>query len=278
MFAMLSMKTLKLFTILLPPVLIGGFEYIRHDFLLHELSMETGNLYITLLTLVLSYLFATWMFRRIEVANQRLAQEQAKRAVYEERERLAQELHDNIAQILFFLGVQLKKGQLDEARSAVSEIDHHLRQAIFNLRTAPEEGADLRLRLESWLEEWSKLSGIAVDRSIELAGGGIPAAWEVQLFSIIREAFMNIRKHSLADHAALELTHVENGRWELRILDNGIGLEALGQGGVTGKHYGLTMLRKRATELGAEVVIRSMDGGGTELIVTGTLARKGEGI
>lgn len=137
---MLSLRTLKLFTIMPPPVLIGGFEYIRHDFLLGVLSMETGNLYITALTLLLSYLFATWMFRRIGRTNERLAAEEAKRAVYEERERLAQEPHDNIAQILFFLNVQARKGQIDEARSAVSELDHQLRQAIFNLRTVPEEG------------------------------------------------------------------------------------------------------------------------------------------
>lgn len=64
---------------------------------------------MTLLTLLLSYLFGTWMFGRIQSMNVKLAEEQAKRAVYEERERLAQELHDNIAQILFFMNVQLKK-------------------------------------------------------------------------------------------------------------------------------------------------------------------------
>ncbi len=78
-------------------------------FLLDVLSMEAGNFYMTLLTLLLSYLFGTWMFGRIQSMNVKLAEEQAKRAVYEERERLAQELHDNIAQILFFMNVQLKK-------------------------------------------------------------------------------------------------------------------------------------------------------------------------
>ncbi len=266
---MLSLRTLKLFTIMLPPVLIGGFEYIRHDFLLGVLSMETGNLYITLLTLLLSYLFATWMFRRIGRTNERLAAEEAKRAVYEERERLAQELHDNIAQILFFLNVQLRKGQIDEARSAVSELDHQLRQAIFNLRTVPEEGGGFAARLETWLEEWSAISGIAVERSVEPHAIQLTPAAEVHLFSVIREAFTNIRKHSLADHAAITLDQDAQQRWRLRISDNGIGMEALKIPEHSRKQYGLAMIRKHAQALGAQVALHQVPDEGVELLLIG---------
>lgn len=266
------MRTLKLLTILLPPVIIGGFEYIRHDFLLHQLSMETGNLYITLLSLVLSYLFATWMFRRIAESNERLSREQAKQAVYEERERLAQELHDNIAQILFFLNVQLSKGQLDQARSAVSEIDHHLRQAIFNLRTMPEDGAGFYSRLQTWVDEWSAISGIAVERRLGLPEERIPPSAEVQLFSIIREAFTNIRKHSMADHAVIALGETAEGQWLLRIADNGIGLQAHHRS--PKKQYGLTMMRKQAAELGAELTLHEAAEQGLELLITGPRGEK----
>ncbi|MCZ8513575.1 histidine kinase [Paenibacillus filicis] len=266
----MSMRTLKWLTILLPPLLIGGFEYVRHDFLLQELSMETGNMYITLLTLVLSYLFANWMFHRIGVMNERLSKEQARRAVLEERERLAQELHDNIAQMLFFLNVQLKKGQIGEARSAVTEIDHHLRQAIFNLRTPPEDGASFDARLRAWLDEWSGISGIAVEPSIELPIRNIPPAAEVQLFSIIREAFTNIRKHSRADHAWITLGSGEaGGGWRLRIADNGIGWNE--ETGDSGTRYGIPIMRKRAQELGARLTLLQANEGGLELVVTGKL-------
>lgn len=277
----MSLRTLKTLTILIPPLIIGGFEYIRHDFLLSELSMESGNLYITLLTLLLSYVFASWMFHSIGRTNERLAAEEAKRAVYEERERLAQELHDNIAQILFFLNVQLKKGQLQEARSAVAEIDHHLRQAIFNLRTPPEEAADFPARLSTWLEEWSGITGIAVEQSIRVPEA-IPPSSEVQLFAIIREAFTNVRKHSEADHAVIELGQAETeGRWILRIRDNGIGLSpepketaetpAAAQGSSSSNRYGLFQMRKHAEALGAELTVTTMEQGGTEVCVTGTM-------
>ncbi|ULL17939.1 sensor histidine kinase [Paenibacillus sp. H1-7] len=269
----MSLRTLKLLAIILPTLIIGGFEYIRHEFLLDELSMEAGNVYITVLTLFLSYLFASWMFRSIRRTNERLAAEQSKRAVYEERERMAQELHDNIAQILFFLNVQLKKGQIQEARSAVSEIDHHLRQAIFNLRTAPEEGATFGTRLSTWLDEWSGITGIAVEQKVDEFQQSVAPAEEVKLFAIIREAFTNIRKHSQADHASIELQLINGAGtdWVLRISDNGIGFDPSMIGGTN--RYGMTFMRKHAAEMGAALTIQNLSQGGTELIVSGPVKR-----
>lgn len=264
----MSMRTLRWFTILLPPTLIGGFEYFRHSFLLHALSMSAGNGVITLLTLVLSYCFATWMFRRIRAMNERLAQEQAARAVLEERERLAAELHDNIAQILFFLNVQLKKGQLDEARAAVTEIDHHLRQVIFNLRTPPTDGANFEARLTAWLEEWGGISGVAVESDLKLSSAPLPPAAEVALLSMIREAFTNIRKHSRADHAWIGLA-LTDGVWRLRVADNGVGLRE--DASQAASRYGLSMMRRRAAELGAELTIGEAPEGGVELRASGPL-------
>lgn len=264
----MSLGKLKLLTILLPTLIIGGFEYIRHDYLLELLSMEAGNFFITLLTLLLSYWFASWMFRNIAQGNEKLAAEEAKRAVYVERERLAQELHDNIAQILFFLNVQLKKGELQEARSAVSEIDEQLRQAIFNLRTSPEEGASLIVRLTAWLDEWSKITGIAVERKIDLPSNLNPLSAEVQLFAIIREAFTNIRKHSEADHAYIELVMNEAGNsWRLEVRDNGTGLGRAEQ--PNKNRHGLSLIRKNAAQLNAEITVETMAQGGTRIRVYG---------
>lgn len=265
----MSLRVLKWLTIVLPPLLIGGFEFIRHEFLLSMLTMDAGNWVITILTLLLSFLFSTWMFRQIEQTNHRLAGERAARAVYEERERMAQELHDNIAQVLFFMNVQLSKGQIDEARSAVSELDHHVRQAIFNLRTDPSEGSDFITRLQVWLEEWSAISGISVDTHFESRAAAQAAKSEIALFSLIREAFTNIRKHSCAEQAAIHLLNADsNAGWELRITDNGRGFTE-DKGSAGRQHWGLDYMRKSAKELGARLVIRAREPQGTEIIVSG---------
>lgn len=256
---------LKWFTILLPPLVIGGFELIRHELLLRYLSMEAGNLYIIILTFLLSLVFANWMFRNIEEKNASLSQEQAKRAVYEERERLAQELHDNIAQNLFYLNVQLKKGKTEEAQSAVTEIDHHLRQAIFNLRSLPEDGVSFQDRVLHWVQQWETMTGVDVSKRMEWEHVSLSSAEQVQLFSIVQEAFTNIRKHSQAANTELILSEDEDG-WTLCIRDDGQGLNVSDAGP---NQYGISIMRKRAKELGAEFEIHSVLTGdtGTEVII-----------
>jgi len=223
-----------------------------------------------ILTLVLSYLFATWMFRKIESMNRRLAEEKARRAVYEERERLARELHDHIAQMVFFLNVQLGKGRLEEARAAVSEINDHVRQAIFNLRTPPAGGASLTDRLRTWLREWSSLSGIETRSRLSVENGFFTAGEEILLFGLIQEAFTNIRKHSEADSAELELRTFRRN-WTLRIADDGVGIGS--DLSSSARQYGISMMKKRAEELGTRLEIRRLDPHGTELLLKGKKER-----
>ncbi|RTE11675.1 sensor histidine kinase [Paenibacillus whitsoniae] len=262
----MSLGRYKWFTILAPVLIIGGFEYIRHAFLLRYLTMEAGNFVITVITLLLSFLFASWMFGRIERSNELMLLGEARRAVYEERERLAQELHDDLAQTLFFLNVKLKQGDLEEAKAAVSEIDQSLRQAIFNLRTAPEEGTSFGQRIHKFAANWSLISGIELTPDLALAPGSFTSGEEVQLFGIVQEALTNIRKHSMASNATLKLTADEAG-WRLEITDNGCGLQPTAKR--SGKTYGLDLIRKRAKELGATLSFTSLgaadvDGGGTD--------------
>jgi signal transduction histidine kinase len=261
----MSLRMLKLLTILLPPCIIGGFEYLRHELMLHYLSMEAGNFYITVITLILSYLFATWMFRSINTINGKLAEGEARRAVYEDRERLARELHDDLAQTLFFLNVKLKQGHLEEAKAAVSEIDNSLRQAIFNLRTPPEEGAEFVLRLRKWLTDWQKIAGIELAADLAYGESSFSAVEEVQLFGIVQEAFTNIRKHSKATHAEIRI-QAGAGGWNMLITDNGCGFQ---KEDIAGKHYGIDMMRKRAAEMEAALHLSAEPGGGIKLLIEG---------
>jgi signal transduction histidine kinase len=260
----MTYRTLKMFTVLLPTFLIGGFEYVRHEFLLSCLSMEAGNFLMTLLTLAISFWYATWMFRTISRIHDRLAEEQAKRAVYEERERVARELHDGIAQSLFYLNVKLKQGKIEEARTAVSAIDNQVRQAIFNLRTLPEESGSLQRRLQTWLEQWSELTNIEIETELDIPESQFSAAEEVHLFGIVQEACNNIRKHAAARHATIRFVPSDRKGFELVIADDGRGLPEQNARDQAAK-YGLKMIAERAAALGAEWEIRNRPEGGTIL-------------
>jgi len=260
----LTYRTLKWFTILLAPLIIGGFEFIRHTLLLRYIPMSAGNYYITILTLMLSFIYATWMFRAIENINQRLSEERATIAVYEERERLARVLHDSIAQTLFFLNIKLQQGQMEEARFAVSEIDHQVRQVIFNLRSLPEEGASLNTRLRRWLEEWAILTGIEIAPEIEIPLAFFSSNEEVLFFAIIQEAFTNIQKHAGAKRVEIAFDTRADG-WRLRIADDGTGIAASVD---RTKKYGISMMQERAARLGAACNLRNGEQGGLEICLT----------
>ena len=260
----MSYRLIQMLTVILPTILIGGFEFFRHDFLLGHLSMQTGNVFITILTFVLSLLFSSWVFHIIRIKNDQLAEEQAKRAVYEERERLARELHDGIAQSLFFLNVKLKQGDVAAASRAVSTIDHHVRQAIFNLRSTPEEDGSLNSRVIKWISEWSSFTGIDAEVDFEIPNDLFTIKEEVQIFAIVQEAFANIRKHSGATQAHIDFKGTQE-QWQLRIWDNGCGIDiAL----LSERKYGISMMRERARQVGAGFQLSKSELGGTEIIVT----------
>lgn len=262
----MSYRFLKLSTIFIPTILIGGFEFLRHSvLLLHQFSMTEGNYFITILTFLVSCVFSNWMFKTIEEKNRRISSEREMRALYEERERLAKELHDNIAQTLFLLKVHLKKGKLNDAQGLVNSIDSNVRQAIFNLRMSPSEKSPFSKRIESWLDEWCTISGIDVKSSLQLTDGYFTPSEEVQLFSIIQEAFTNIRKHSEADCASFHFYSSKNG-WELIISDNGKGFLITE---VPINKYGLAMLKERAAKINGTIDIVSNEGFGTKIIIKG---------
>lgn len=256
---------MKLFTVLIPTLLIGGFEFFRHSVIHHHLSMETGNYLITILTLIISYAFASWMFKTIGLKNQRITNEREMRAIYEERERLAKELHDSIAQTLFLLKVYLKKGKIDEADSLVNSIDTQLRQAIFNLRMNPAEQVNFSNRIQNWIEDWVTVSGIDVNSDIVLFDHYFTPAKEVQLFGFVQEAFINIRKHSEATSVIFKF-HTRNNDWELIIEDNGRGFNI---NEIGSNHYGLAMLKERSEKLNGSLEIDTQLNRGTKIILRG---------
>ncbi|TGU70113.1 sensor histidine kinase, partial [Mesorhizobium sp. M00.F.Ca.ET.186.01.1.1] len=138
------------------------------------------------------------------------------------------------------------------ARVAVSAIDNHVRQAIFNLRSLPEEGS-FDQRLEKWLTQWSALSGVDVVWDLRVKESFFTPAEEVQLFGIIQEAFANIRKHAQAKHSWIRLATGEPRSWQLVMEDDGVGIA---QTNPDTKKYGLSMMRERARQLNAAIDIQ----------------------
>lgn len=210
-------------------------------------------------------------------------QEVRERAIVEERERIARELHDGLAQLLGYVktkalaaryNLQNEKPrdaeknllQLEEAAQSLST---DVREAILGLRTTTQAGAGLGNLLNEYAGQFSRMSGIAVQVGFpeSLAQWAIPAETELQLLRIVQEACTNVRKHAEADHISICLEEKSNHYW-LVIQDNGRGM-AESEVDLTPEiaHFGLRTMEERAHSIGATLKIHSTPGQGTRLVV-----------
>jgi signal transduction histidine kinase len=223
--------------------------------------------------------FATLAALAIE--NARLHRQVQALAVTEERERIAREMHDSLAQVLGYVNtkaqateVLIASGQSDKAitqltqmadaaRSAYADV----REGILGLRVSPEGQRSFIETLAGYLEQWQGQSGVTVALTTTPANAKIrltPNA-EVQLLRIIQEALTNVRKHAGATTADVRL-HVDNGWLEARIMDNGAGFAPDSLAPRAAPRFGLSTMHERAEAIGGTLEIVSNPGEGVQVI------------
>jgi len=220
-----------------------------------------------------------------------LAVERSRLRAAEERNRLAREIHDTIAQSLAALTMQL---EAVDARAGAAG-DAHLRESasralalaratleearrsVLELRAAPLEGRSLPEALERLAAEASAGAGapsIAVRIEGAASGEGEPpAAVEVGLYRIAQQAVTNLARHAGARHALVRLIH-EPDRLRLRIEDDGAGFDP---SAVPPGRFGLLGMSERARLLGGTLTVESAPGAGTAVDATVPLHTAGAG-
>ena len=218
----------------------------------------------------------------IAIENARLYEEVRSLATLEERERIAREMHDGLAQALGLLHMKLRRAEEQSASSGPSPAAQALRemaaitagayeevrQSIFGLRTMVSRGLGLIPTLTEYLHEFSAQNGIAVE--LEVADGRpihLSPASEVQLIRIIQEALANVRKHAGASHAWVRL-HREDPWVQATIEDDGRGFESATVTSSDRLHFGLQTMRERAEGLGGKLEIDTALGRGTRIVAT----------
>lgn len=215
----------------------------------------------------------------IAINNARLRERERYTAVLEERDRLAREMHDSLAQVLAYLhlkaralgkaaaqdGLDELETGLEEIASAADEAYADVREAIVGLRE-PLNGGGLTEALASYLEKFRRQSGIAA--ALELADDvppGLRPEVEVQLLRVVQEALTNVRKHAGARRARVRLVR-ENGWVTLSIEDRGRGFDLATVEGGGGNRFGLRTMRERVERVGGVLAIETGRGRGTKVI------------
>jgi signal transduction histidine kinase len=211
----------------------------------------------------------------IALVNAELYENAQALAALQERQRLAQNLHDAVNQSLFSAGLiadvlpRLWDRDQDEARKSLDDLRRLTRAAQAEMRALlaelrPSALTDTDLGDLLYLLGNALSGRINIPVKVNVAKEVIlPAEIQVAFYRVCQEALNNVAKHAKASRVDIDLMY-EGLAIELRIRDDGAGFnpEEIFSG-----HYGLSMMRERAEAAGAQLSITSRSGHGTELVM-----------
>jgi two-component system nitrate/nitrite sensor histidine kinase NarX len=214
----------------------------------------------------------------VALEHQRLSATARQLAVVQERNLVAQGLHDSIAQGLNYLNLQaqlledaVSRGALADVaaivpmlRCGVDESYQDVRELLLNFRTRLTQG-ELRQAAEDTVARFRRQC--ATEVRLEVGGYDnarpLPPDAQLQVLFVLQEALSNVRKHAQAGHV---LVRLQGGRdLELVVQDDGEGFDAAGLATRCEMQVGLHIMRERAARLNAQLSIDSAPGRGTRV-------------
>ena len=205
----------------------------------------------------------------LAIENARLSQRSQQLAVYEDRDRIARDLHDLVIQQLFATGMQLEtlarqenrpNAEVEKIRESVDALDSsikQIRQTIYALSNPQGDAVTLRRRVMHEVESYGQLLGSTPSITFEGAVDALiiePVA--DHLIAALRELLSNAMRHAKAKSLSVTVQALD-GNLVLTVADDGIGIEE------ESRQSGLANLRRRAEELGGTFVIGRRSPSGT---------------
>jgi PAS domain S-box-containing protein len=191
-----------------------------------------------------------------------------------ERQRLAAELHDYLAQLLVFGRMkvsQAKRGDLGPMFGLVQELDDMLDEALTYTRTLVAQLSPPVLRefglvvAIKWLAEQMQRRDMMVVVHCDLEHVQAREDQAVLLFQSARELLINVSKHAGTSHASISVW-IQGNMLHLRVADDGSGFDPAGTAtNLTTPMFGLFSIRERMDALGGRMTVESSPGGGTKV-------------
>jgi signal transduction histidine kinase len=211
----------------------------------------------------------------IAIDNAHLHRQVADLAVAQERLRIAHEMHDGIAQVLGYVNTKVQAAteyirrskteegleQLRELAEAAREAYGDVRASIVDLRTLPGPTRPFQDVLQEYVDRWKEQTGISTELVLD-DDMILPPGTELQLIRIIQESLTNVRKHSRATTATVDVRN-RDGKLLLTVIDNGAGFSQAIRSRSVFPRFGLSTMRERAESIGATFSVESTPGAGT---------------
>jgi two-component system nitrate/nitrite sensor histidine kinase NarX len=220
----------------------------------------------------------------IAISNARLTKAERQKAkqaaAFAERELLAADLHDNLAQILSFTRIKMERLDevlvenqnaeervtLNQIETAISMAYQQVRDALVGLLKPDLVSDDFAKRLASTVDDFSAAHHIPVKLEIRDSSAlSISHTIQTQVVQIVGEALSNVQRHSQSKSAWVGVDRV-NGQARFTVGDSGIGFDPQKPKG--DNHFGLRIMRTRAEKSGGEFFISSQPGEGTRISAT----------
>ncbi len=204
--------------------------------------------------------------------------EQAREAgVLDERQRLAGEIHDTLAQGLAGIVTQLEAAEqgkhlpevwqrhVDQARALARSSLTQARRSVRALRPEQLERAELPEALQELTRSWSETAGVRARFETSGTATRVPDPAATALFRVAQEALTNVAKHARASKVALTVTFLDDRRDHRMVLldvrDDGVGWAGDARPG----GYGLAGMRERMARIGGSLEVETAPGEGTAL-------------
>jgi two-component system nitrate/nitrite sensor histidine kinase NarX len=198
--------------------------------------------------------------------------------IKDERNIIANELHDSLAQTLASLRFQVRI--LDQSLQTVGDfmsiktiesVEHGLDEASTDLREliahcrVPIEQHGLVPAIKRAVEKFREETGIHILFQCNENTILLPSNMELNAYRIVQEALTNIKRHANAHIVRVLLTHDETGNIRILIENDGKGFDQRKIHSVEGQHLGLTIMKERAKHLGGELKIETEPDEGTRV-------------
>ena len=186
-------------------------------------------------------------------------------SLYEDRDRIARDLHDLVIQRLYATGMSLEgtmpmitrpevASRISNAVDAMDETIKEIRATIFDLQARDTDRPDLRTDIVNVVEDMTPLLGFAPSLRLGAGlGGEIKPEVAEQALAALREALSNAARHAAANRVDVTVDAGTDGLLIVQVTDNGIGIPA------DGRRSGLRNLASRAEKLGGELRLGPAD-------------------
>ncbi len=214
------------------------------------------------------------MIATLQSLHARLDQAEIQAMIEQERTRIAEELHDRVAQILFGIGITASwcvehfphddvSSQLERIRDLAARGGEEIRRSVYDLSTTQSTSGSLVDEIRETVRAINGACNVQIDLVVSGKPRRLPQRIEDTLHRLVIEALTNVQRHSQADLAVVSLSY-ENKRTLLVVQDSGRGIptSTLTTFHSDTGHFGLRGIERRVSEVGGHLDLQNSDEGG----------------